>query len=485
LVISYNYKLSLQLFYGDFYGDEIMAANMAMKNKIPQIHFIAIGGSAMHNLAIALHLKGYKVSGSDDEIFDPARGRLAKYGLLPAKEGWSAERITSDLEAVIVGMHARADNPELLRAVELGLRVFSYPEYLYEQSRLKKRVVIGGSHGKTTVTAMILHVLQGVGMDCDYMVGAQLAGFEVMVRLSGAPVIILEGDEYLTSPIDRRPKFHLYRPNIAVINGIAWDHINVFPTFENYVEQFAIFASLVEPKGSLVYYEGDAEVVKIAAQVAEARKDISLYPYNSDAPEGVALQVFGRHNMQNLNAAWNVCRLLGVSDSDFLRHVATFKGASRRLELIAASEGKGGSNGGGGGGTAVYKDFAHSPSKLSATIEAMKEQYPSRYLVAAMELHTFSSLSEEFLSHYRGCMDKADIAIVYFNPHAVEHKKLPPITREMIYNAFGREDLQVYDNSEKLVKDLLARSWADSNLLWMTSGNFDGVDERALAADIT
>jgi UDP-N-acetylmuramate-alanine ligase len=524
----------------------------------------------MHNLAIALHLKGYNVSGSDDEIFDPARARLAKYGLLPDTVGWSAERITPDLEAVILGMHARADNPELLRAKELGLKIYSYPEYLYEQSRGKKRVVVGGSHGKTTVTAMILHVLQGLGMQCDYMVGAQLEGFEVMVKLSDdAPVMIIEGDEYLTSPIDRRPKFHLYHPHIAVINGIAWDHINVFPTFENYVLQFAIFAQSIERGGALVYVDNDTEAVAIAAALAGERADVDVVGVgvpdyeirdgvtvlnvdctgaandgisdtsfridtaataggysklqesltgsaaesntggSSELQEGstgsaasdskcpaainavslpvhstgstaistpkknIPLRIFGKHNLQNLNVAWNVCRLLGVSDSGFLKQIVSFGGASRRLELIASSV-----------NTAVYKDFAHSPSKLEATIAAVKEQYPSRKLVACIELHTFSSLSKEFLSHYNGCMDKADIAIVYFNPHAVEHKKLPPITREMIYEAFGRSDLKVYNDSALLLKDLLAREWHCSNLLWMTSGNFDGINEQEMAEKI-
>ncbi|MDR0763356.1 MAG: Mur ligase domain-containing protein [Bacteroidales bacterium] len=448
-----------------------------------RIHFIAIGGSAMHNLAIALHLKGYNISGSDDEIFDPARERLAKYGLLPAAVGWFAERITPDLEAVILGMHAREDNPELLRAKELGLKIYSYPEYLYEQSRDKKRVVIGGSHGKTTVTAMILHVLHGLDMQCDYMIGAQLDGFEVMVRLSeDAPVMIIEGDEYLTSPIDRRPKFHLYHPDIAVINGIAWDHINVFPTFENYVSQFAIFAQSIEPNGALVYVDNDTEAVAIAAALASERADVTVIGAGTPEYEvrdgvtffkGTPLRIFGKHNLQNLNVAWNVCRLLGVSDGDFLKQIASFAGASRRLELIASNS-----------NTAVYKDFAHSPSKLQATILAVKEQYPKRKLVACIELHTFSSLSKEFLSHYNGCMDKADMAIVYFNPHAVEHKKLPPITCEIIYETFGRSDLKVYNDSTLLLKDLLAQEWNDSNLLWMTSGNFDGINEQELAEKI-
>lgn len=451
-----------------------------------KVHFIAIGGSAMHNLAMALHLKGYAVTGSDDEIFDPARTRLARYGLLPADEGWHPERITPDLDAVILGMHARSDNPELLRAKELGLKIYSYPEYLYEQGKGKKRVVIGGSHGKTTVTAMILHVLQEVGMECDYMVGAQLAGYDVMVRLSeSAPVMVLEGDEYLTSPIDRRPKFHLYKPDIAVINGIAWDHINVFPTFENYVEQFRIFAGSIGPGGVLAYFAGDPEVRKIGEDLAVSRPDVKRIPY--DVPdydvreEGpvlrfggreYAMKVFGRHNMQNVDAAWSVCRCLGVDDTDFLRAISGFSGASRRLEKIGENKAE---------EVTVFKDFAHSPSKLRATISAVKEQYPDRKLVACMELHTFSSLSKVFFSHYRGCMEKADTAMVYFNPKAVEHKRLDPVSAEMIAAAFGQPGLKVYSDSAEIVRDIEGMDWKKTNLLWMTSGNFDGVDEKVLA----
>ncbi|MDE6439420.1 MAG: peptidoglycan synthetase, partial [Bacteroidales bacterium] len=340
----------------------------------------------MHNLAIALHLSGYTVSGSDDEIFDPAKSRLAQYGLLPAQAGWFPEKIDAGLEAVILGMHAREDNPELLRAKALGLKIYSYPEYLYEQSRRQTRVVIGGSHGKTTVTAMILHVLKGMGMNCNYMVGAPLAGFDVMVRLDPtAPVMVIEGDEYLTSPIDRRPKFHLYHPHIAVINGIAWDHINVFPTFDIYTEQFDIFARSVEQGGKLIYYAGDPEVKRIGETFASERQDAEAVAYGvpdyridngitywHDTP----LQVFGRHNLQNIEAAKAVCLALGVAEADFVRLIAGFKGASRRLERIADGQ-----------GTTVFKDFAHSPSKLEATIQAVKEQFPERKLVACMELH--------------------------------------------------------------------------------------------------
>lgn len=449
-----------------------------------KIYFIAIGGSAMHNLAIALHLGGNAVTGSDDEIFEPAKSRLAKYGLLPEKTGWDAERIDSSIDTIILGMHARADNPELLRAKELGLKIYSYPEYLYEASKNQKRVVIGGSHGKTTVTAMILHVLNGLGIDCNYMVGAPLEGFEVMVRLDpNANLMVIEGDEYLTSPIDLRPKFHLYHPHIGVINGIAWDHINVFPTFEIYVEQFDIFAQSIEKGGVLAYCKSDPEAEKIGENFASTRLDAKSVAYNTPEykiidgvtfVEGHPLKVFGKHNLQNMQAAWSVCQELGISREDFLCQIGKFKGASRRLELIEDK-----------GQTAIYKDFAHSPSKLTATIHAVKEQYPDRKLVACMELHTFSSLNETFLDHYKACMDVADVAIVYFNPHALVHKNLPPITEEMVYNGFGRADLKVYSSSELLVKDLLAMSWDKANLLWMTSGDFDGIDEKGLAFRIT
>ena len=449
-----------------------------------RVHFIAIGGSAMHNLAIALHLKGYIVSGSDDEIFDPAKSRLAKYGLLPDTIGWNPNRITSDLDAVILGMHARIDNPELIRAKELGIKIFSYPEYLYEQSKHKKRVVIGGSHGKTTITAMILHVLQYAGIKTDYMVGAQLEGFEVMVQLSDdAGVMVLEGDEYLTSPIDRRPKFHLYNPDIALISGVAWDHINVFPTFEIYKEQFVQFANLITPNGKLIYCANDNNVKEIGEN---CRADIESIPYDIPSfviEEGitkllvgrdkVSLKIFGKHNLLNLMGAMNVCRCLGVSDEVFYNAIASFKGASKRLELVKKND-----------RTAVYKDFAHAPSKLKATISAMKEQYLNRKLVACMELHTFSSLTDEFLSQYAGTMDVADEAIVYFNPHAIEHKKLPPLDPQRVLQAFGNDKIKIYTNSKQLVSYIIAMNWDNGNLLLMSSGNFDGVEFNELANNI-
>jgi len=449
-----------------------------------KVHFIAIGGSAMHNLAIALHKKGVTVTGSDDEIFDPAKERLKRYGLLPAAEGWHPEKLDQSIDAVILGMHARADNPELLKAQEMGMKIFSYPEYLYEQAKDKKRVVIGGSHGKTTITAMILHVLQHHGVDCDYMVGAQLEGFEVMVKLSeSAKIMVFEGDEYLTSPIDRRPKFHLYKPDIALISGIAWDHINVFPTFDNYVEQFRIFAAMVPPTGVLIYCEDDEEVRKVAEAVS---KKVRTLPYslpeftvdNSNTTiihqgKKTPLMVFGKHNLQNMEGARLVCKELGITDDQFYEAIRSFKGAAKRLELVDRND-----------STAVYKDFAHSPSKLMATTRAVKEQFPMRKLVACMELHTFSSLTKEFLMQYKGAMDEADVAIVYFSPHAIELKRLPAITEAMVLEAFGNENICVYTDSDTLYRDLLSMDWHNANLLMMSSGNFHGIDFALLAKEV-
>lgn len=443
-----------------------------------RVHFIAIGGSAMHNLAIALHKKGYRVTGSDDEIFEPSKSRLARYGLLPAKEGWDPGRITPDIDAILLGMHAKADNPELLRARELGMTIYSYPEYLYEQSKEKRRVVIGGSHGKTTITAMILHVLKHAGIDCDYMVGAQLDGFEVMVRLTPeAPIMIFEGDEYLTSPIDRRPKFHLYKPDIALLSGIAWDHINVFPTFDNYLEQFRIFIRQISPGGVLIYCSEDPELCAISEN---PRDDISIIPYavpEHTVSHGITilksngkdypLKIFGRHNLMNLNGARLVCHELGVSEAVFHEAITTFKGASKRLELVAGDAKR-----------LVYKDFAHAPSKVKATLDAVKEQYPDKHVVACLELHTFSSLSEAFLSHYKGSLDAADTAIVYFSPHALQLKRLPPITASQVREGFSNDRLEVFTDSGALMQRLLNEKKTGIVFLMMSSGNYDGIDVR-------
>ncbi|MBL7915730.1 MAG: peptidoglycan synthetase [Bacteroidia bacterium] len=441
-----------------------------------RVHFIAIGGAAMHNLALALHHKGYLVTGSDDEIKEPSLSRLRNAGLLPEKEGWFPEKLNNRPDAVILGMHARIDNPELLAAKELGLKVYSFPEYFYEQSKEKLRVVIGGSHGKTSITSMILHVLRENNKDFDYMVGSTVAGFDTMVRLTEtAPVIILEGDEYLSSPIDRRPKFHLYQAHIGLLSGIAWDHINVFPTFENYVEQFAIFANGIPKGGSLIWFNEDRELQKIASELADGVNQIAYgapqYRIENGKSIVIAegkeyeLQIFGKHNLCNLEGAREVCKLLGVTTENFYNAASTFSGAGRRLELVKATSDK-----------AIYRDFAHSPSKLKATVAAVKEQFPERKLVACMELHTFSSLSENFLEQYAGTMNDADVPVVYFNPQTIAHKKLAPISTEQVAKAFENNNLVVFTDQEAMRNHIQNSFTSNSVLLMMSSGTFDGLD---------
>ncbi|MGO4877899.1 UDP-N-acetylmuramate--L-alanine ligase [Pedobacter psychrotolerans] len=445
-----------------------------------RIHFIAIGGSAMHNLAIALHKKGYQISGADDVIFEPAKSRLDQYGLLPAEMGWEESRISADLDAVILGMHARIDNPELLKAQELGVKIYSYPEYIYEQSKNKLRVVIGGSHGKTTITSMILHVLNYYNRDFDYLVGAQLAGFETMVKVTEeAPVMIIEGDEYLSSPIDRRPKFHLYKANVAVISGIAWDHINVFPTYADYTSQFDKFIDTIEENGTLIYCKADQDLNNIVDQSKAKVKKIGYaipdHKINNGItyllPEQTALKIFGDHNLMNLNAAKLVCAELNISQADFDTAIASFTGAAKRLEVISADE-----------STNVYKDFAHSPSKLKATIDAVKAQFEARKLVACIELHTFSSLNKDFLKEYAGSMNQADEAIVFIDLKSFEQKRMEPFSEEDVQQAFANPKLKFFNDEKKLKDYLLSLNYRNSNLLMMSSGNYAGFDLPELAA---
>lgn len=439
-----------------------------------KVHFIAIGGSAMHNLALALQHKGIAVTGSDDEIFEPSRSRLLDAGLLPRKDGWHPDRISSDLDAVIVGMHAREDNPELERARQLEVPVYSYPEFVYEQTREKLRVVIGGSHGKTTITSMILHALERLNKPCDYLVGALLEGFERSVNLEKETTLaILEGDEYLASPIDRRPKFHLYHAHIGLISGIAWDHMNVFPTYENYLAQFSGFMSSMERGGKLVYNREDPEVSRL---VKNAPDCLDLLPYQApdyriqeggvyvDTAFGTyKMQVFGRHNLQNMEGARTVCEALGISAADFYHTMESFSGASRRLENIHDE-----------GSFTVFRDFAHAPSKLRATTAAVRERYPQRQLIACIELHTFSSLNHAFLPHYAHTIDDADQALVYFDPEVVRRKKLPEVTKEHIIRAFQREDLIVCTRREAVQEFIDNLSRENSALLLMSSGNWGG-----------
>jgi UDP-N-acetylmuramate: L-alanyl-gamma-D-glutamyl-meso-diaminopimelate ligase len=447
------------------------------------VHFIAIGGSAMHNLAIALSRKGYNVTGSDDEIFEPSKTRLEKQGILPEIIGWNADLIHSELDAVILGMHAREDNPELQKAKELNIPIFSYPEYLYEQSKNKIRVVIGGSHGKTTITSMLLHAINKIGLNVDYMVGAQLEGYDCMVKLSeDAKIMILEGDEYLSSPIDRRPKFHLYKPNIAIISGIAWDHINVFPTFEHYLEQFDVFCQLIEPNGTLVYNLEDLEVLKLGEKFSAK---INTVPYKTPdfkptdtgttlhyEGKDYPLSIFGPHNLQNLMGALRLGEAIGIQPNDFLNAMQDFKGAGKRLQKVAEKD-----------NFVMYKDFAHSPSKLMATTNAVKHQYQSRKVIACMELHTFSSLKKEFLPHYLNSMAKADVALVYYNPEVVKHKKLEAITNEQVLEGFGG-NVVVTNKTSEVLDFIYNQDIFNSVLLMMSSGTFDGINYDELGNEL-
>lgn len=440
------------------------------------LHFISIGGSVMHQLAIALKRKGYQVSGSDDEIFEPSRTNLEAEGLLPQTMGWNPAYIHGGLDAVILGMHAKADNPELARAKELGLPIYSFPEYIYQESREKQRVIVGGSHGKTTTTAMIMHVLRSAGKAFDYLVGARLEGFDQSVRITEAPVIVCEGDEYPASTLERRPKFHFLAPHIAVLTGIAWDHINVFPTFDNYLEQFRIFLQKIESGGVLVYNETDPVLNELVN--ANRRDDIRYQPYGvpqhtiangttTITIEGQAgpLKVFGNHNLLNLHAAWLVTQQLGVTDQQFVAAMSSFTGAAKRLELLAQNE-----------RTTLYRDFAHAPSKVKATVDAARQQFPDRRVIGLLELHTFSSLNEAFMAEYKGALDGADSAAVFYSNHALELKRMPPLPKSAVETGFAKAGLQVLNNRSEIEAWLQAQDYANSVVLFMSSGNYDGLD---------
>lgn len=435
----------------------------------------------MHNLALALQAAGHRVTGSDDHIFEPSKSRLKAAGLLPPTEGWVTERITQDLDAVILGMHAHADNPELAKAQELEIPIYSYPEFLYHQSQDKTRVVIAGSHGKTTITSMILHVMGYHDLETDFMVGAQLEGFDVMVKIAPqAEFMLLEGDEYLSSPLDRRPKFLHYRPNVALLSGVAWDHVNVFPTFEDYLDQFRQFLMAIEPGGAVVYNEEDEHVKRL---VEETPNEIKRFPYRTPEyhMEGeqcvletfmgdLPLEIFGKHNLNNLEGARWICNQMGVTDEQFYEAIPTFSGASRRMELLAKND-----------EIAVYRDFAHAPSKVAATVKAVRELYPGRRFIAALELHTYSSLQTKFMPEYRGSLDEADDALVYFNPTAVEAKRLPAITPDQVRQAFDNEEISVFDDSNELFKLLDEPFEGRTVVLLMSSGNFNNIDLPAWA----
>jgi UDP-N-acetylmuramate: L-alanyl-gamma-D-glutamyl-meso-diaminopimelate ligase len=435
----------------------------------------------MHNLAITLKNKGFEVTGSDDEIYEPAASRLAKHGLLPKHTGWFPETITPDTGRIILGMHAKADNPELLKAQQLGITINSFPEFLYEQTRDKKRIVVGGSHGKTTTTAMIMHVLKYNGIKFDYMVGSAIEGYDTMVSLSSdSEIAVFEGDEYLSSAIDRRPKFHLYHPDIAIINGIAWDHMNVFPTWEGYVDQFRIFADMITHGGTLAYYAGDdnAAAVAEAARPDIIRKSYKVHAYMQNRAGTFAVAVnrtvpapfFGDHNFQNLSAAFKACQAAGLTGDQFYDAIPSFPGTARRLQKLRDDE-----------HVVVFQDFAHAPSKVKATIDAVAGAYSKRKIIAVLELHTFSSLNSDFIGHYAGTMDSATKAFVYYNPHALKMKRLPDLSREDVAAAFRHSNLFVTDNSEELFRAVADSSEPESTVLLMSSGDFDGADLKQIA----
>jgi UDP-N-acetylmuramate: L-alanyl-gamma-D-glutamyl-meso-diaminopimelate ligase len=446
-----------------------------------KVHFISVGGSVMHQLAIALQGKGYQVTGTDDEIFEPALTHLRDKGLLPSAFGWQPALITPDLDAVILGMHAKADNPELLKAQELGLSIYSFPEYIFHESQQKKRVVVGGSHGKTTTTSMIMHVLKTCHQDFDYLVGAKLAGFEQSVKITNAPTIVCEGDEYLASALLRQPKFHFLFPHVAILTGIAWDHINVFPTFEFYLEQFVIFMNKIEEGGVLIYNETDEVLNKLV--LANKRNDIRYIPYKVpthqitngqtyitlEGAEG-PLSVFGDHNLLNMQAAYYACVELGISARNFLGAMANFTGASKRLELLASNN-----------DCNIYRDFAHAPSKVIATIEAVRQQFPARKLIGVLELHTYSSLNKEFMHQYKEALEKTDIAVVFYSKHALQIKGLPELPESYVLEGFDKNGLLVMTDKNALEQWLQAQDYSNTNLVLMSSGNYDGIDLPSFA----
>lgn len=442
-------------------------------------HIIACGGSIMHQLTIQLARLGNEVTGSDDEIFEPAYSNLQRHQLLPQEMGWHPELLNDKIDIVIVGMHAKADNPELARAKELGLRLMSYPEFIYEHAKNKKRVAIAGSHGKTSTTAMVMHVLKEVGMPFDFLVGAKLEGFDYSLQLSDAPLMILEADEYPDSADNKLPKFLFYKPHIASISGIAWDHVNVFPTFENYVHQFDLFIDSLVDNATLIYNNED-EILKNLCEQEKNENRLQLVPFHAHPfkdgslvlanGDTVAIEIFGTHNLFNLSAAKIICLELGIPESDFCKSIATFKGAAKRLQLIRRTN-----------DNELYLDFAHAPSKVKATVAAMKEKHPNRELIACLELHTFSSLNEEFIGEYKSSLDAADIAIVFYDPHAFELKRLPVLSPQAIVRAFGNNEIKTFSNPQQLSTFIKRALDPDMDVLMMSSGNFGGLGMEQLA----
>lgn len=456
-----------------------------MSNSKKRIHFIAIGGSVMHNLAITLKQKGVYVSGSDDEIYEPSKSNLEKHGILPAKMGWNPDIINNEIDEVILGMHALADNPELLKAKQLGLIIRSYPEMIYNQCIDKERVVIAGSHGKTTITAIVIHTLKYCKLNFDYLIGAQVQGFDPLIKLSDAPVVILEGDEYFSSPIDKKSKFLHYHHHIGVLSGISWDHYNVFPTLEAYKETFQNFVDSTSKAGTIIYNESNNYSKQLCAEQPEDRSYIGYSAHKYSIVDGVTflktenhgdihVSIFGLHNMENICAAKLICNRIGITDEKFYEGIKSFKGAKNRMELLAESP-----------YTSVYKDFAHSPSKVKATTTALKNQFQKRKLIACLELHTYSSLNKNFLKEYKNTFDSVDYPVIYFNPGNLKNKKMEMLNNKDILSAFNLKEARIFTERELLKEYLLKQDWENKNLLMMSSGNFDGLDLEELGKSIS
>jgi len=444
--------------------------------KIESVHFIAIGGSVMHNLALALKKMGMRISGSDDEIYEPAAGKL-KSGGIEANIGWQPEKMDASIDLVVLGMHAKADNPELAKAKSLKLPIVSFPDFIRRWSANQQRIVIGGSHGKSSITALAMHVLNQLNKKFDYLIGAEVEGFSLTVSLSDAPIIIIEGDEYLASKLDPVAKFLKYDHHIGLISGIAWDHKNVFPSFEDYTQQFEQFADKTPKAGSIIYNEKDLLAKKIGEK---EREDVRKVPYGvhdavikngvtylktKDYGE-VKISVFGDHNLENIGAVLALVKLLGIEEKAFYQAVQTFTGAKKRLEIVKQQ-----------GNDKLFKDYAHSPSKLEATTTALKKQFADSKVVVAYELHTFSSLNKEFIKEYKNTLSKADEAFIFINPHNIKNSHTDDLTTTEIQEAFNNTELTLFTDKHKLVEAMKKAKTTEKNIFaLLSSGNFDGLD---------
>lgn len=442
-----------------------------------KVHFIAIGGSIMHSLAISLKKKGYIISGSDDKFFSPSKENLKNENLL-FKAGWFPEKITSDLDFVILGMHAKIDNPELIEARKKKIKIYSFPEYISLVSKNKKRVVVSGSHGKTTITTMIMHVLNAKNIKFDYLVGAKIKGFDNMVHLSDNEIIVIEGDEYLSSKLDTRPKFLHYNPDLLILSGISWDHINVFPDSESYTNAFVSLLKSTSSKCKVFYASNDHNIKKIIKHSSGFSKSYSLPDFSicngnvllRKNKSRYKLSIFGKHNLYNLEAARIICNELGVENEFFFQSIGSFLGAKNRLELLSIINSK----------SFIYRDFAHSPSKVSASVEALKDLFPKRKLISCLELHTFSSLTLDFLSHYKNAFKRSNYVWVFFSPKEIEGKGLHVFSKKDILSLINHNNIRVFDDVDELGQAIHETLWVNTNLLLMSSGHFQGLDFKKI-----